>query len=297
MRVLRGSTSRSSEQVRIGLALCAISVVVGGAVLAVLASVGAAAVTAPQSGWSWGNPSPQGSGLSSIDFARGRGYAAGGNGTVLRTDDGGTSWSGLPTGTSASLVRLQVIDPDTLVVLGDPGCVLRRSDDGGRTFRKMFTVTDRGCPTPVAAFTFVGRQLGYLLLKDGSVLRTDDGGQTFARRTAVPGTPANNNYSAPNIANDIAFTSPSDGIAFVSPPNNAPSIAFKTSDGANSWTPVERVDPGAVSRAYFLDSRNGYAVGLNTLLATSDGGNTWTARPAGAGHYLTSIRCADTQTC
>src|SRR5215217_1941140 len=106
--------------------------------LAVLVGVGSAAVTVSQSGWSWGNPTPQGNTLRAIDFVQGRGYALGAAGTVLRTDDGGATWSGLYTGTSADLDRLQVIDPDTLVVLGGGGCVLRRSDDGGASFRKIF---------------------------------------------------------------------------------------------------------------------------------------------------------------
>src|SRR3954453_3799594 len=91
---------------------CLLSVLVASVVFA---SAGAASVEVPQSGWSWGNPTPQGNGLSSIDFVQGRGYAAGGVGTVLRTDDGGTTWTGLSTGTSSNLVRLQVIDRETIV--------------------------------------------------------------------------------------------------------------------------------------------------------------------------------------
>jgi len=73
--------------------------------LAVLVGVGSAAVTVSQSGWSWGNPTPQGNTLRAIDFVQGRGYALGAAGTVLRTDDGGATWSGLYTGTSADLDR------------------------------------------------------------------------------------------------------------------------------------------------------------------------------------------------
>src|SRR4051812_14542883 len=145
------------------------------AALAGFATFSVAAVRVSQSGWSWGAPTPQGNTLTAIDFVDGRGYAAGTAGTVLRTDDKGTTWAGLATGTSADLTRLQLIDANTLVVLAQNGCVLRRSDDGGATFHKIFIVAEQNCPAPVQAFTFVDKQLGYLLLNDGSVLRTADG--------------------------------------------------------------------------------------------------------------------------
>ena len=71
---------------------------------------------------------------------------------------------------------MQAVTPDVVVVLGGDGCVVRRSDDGGTTFRKVFVLTEIGCPDPVAAVTFVDPQTGYLVLRDGNVLRTADGG-------------------------------------------------------------------------------------------------------------------------
>ena len=126
-----------------------------------------------------------------MDFIAGPGYAIGDDGTALRTDDGGASWTGLATGTSQDLSRLQAVTPDVVVVLGGDGCVVRRSDDGGATFHKMFVLAETNCPDRVAASPTSSRpQVGYLLLRDGNVLRTTDGGQTFGRGTAVPGTPA-----------------------------------------------------------------------------------------------------------
>jgi photosystem II stability/assembly factor-like uncharacterized protein len=264
--------------------------------LIVFVTLGAASVNVAQSGWSWGNPTPQGNTLRAIDFVQGRGYAAGDAGTVLRTDDGGATWTGLATGTSRDLGRLQVVDPQTLVVLGGDGCALRRSDDAGATFHRMFTVTEQACPNPLTAFTFVDRNIGYLLQTDGSVLRTTDGGQTFSRQTAVPGTQASNNGTGATAV-DIAFTGPDSGVVFVSPPSGAPSVAYATTDDGVSWKPVGAIDPGHVRRVWFLDAKNGYAIGADTLLKSDDGGATWKAQPAGPGHDLTSIRCSDVNTC
>ena len=83
-----------------------------------------AAVQVSQSGWQWGNPTPQGNTIRAMDFSGGRGYAIGDDGTALRTDDGGATWTGLSTGTSQDLTRLQVISPDIVVILGGSGSLL-----------------------------------------------------------------------------------------------------------------------------------------------------------------------------
>src|SRR3954467_4129556 len=97
-----------------------------------MAAPAGASVQVSQSGWQWGNPTPQGNTIRAMDFVAGRGYAIGDDGTALRTDDGGLTWSGLATGTSQDLTRVQAVTPDVVIVLGGGGCVVRRSDDGGK---------------------------------------------------------------------------------------------------------------------------------------------------------------------
>src|ERR1700754_945788 len=156
------------------------------AATAVLAAPAGASVQVSQSGWQWGNPTPQGNTIRAMDFVAGRGYAIGDDGTALRTDDGGATWLGLPTGTSQDLSRVQAVTPDTVIVLGGNGCVVRRSDDGGKTFTKMYVLTEVNCPEAVVASYFTDPNTGYLFLRNGNVLRTTDKGQTFSRVTAIP---------------------------------------------------------------------------------------------------------------
>jgi photosystem II stability/assembly factor-like uncharacterized protein len=263
-----------------------------------LSVAGAAAISVrvSRSGWAWGNPTPQGNSLTAIDFLAGRGYAVGASGTALRTDDGGLTWSGLATGTSANLNRLQIIDPNTVVVLGADGCVLRRTNDGGQTFQKIFIVAEANCPDKVQSFFFVDRNTGYLVLRDGSVLRTADGGQSFSKQTALPGTPASATGGNANAA-DLVFTDSNTGIAFINPPG-AGSLAFATTDGGVSWKPIPALPPGSsIGELYLFDANTIYGVGPNTLLRSADGGKTFTKQPVGSGLNLTAIRCADASTC
>ena len=106
---------------------------------------------ASQSGWQWGNPTPQGNTIRALDFIAGRGYAIGDDGTALRTDDGGATWTGLATGTSQDLTRLRL----SRLTSRDPrrrGCVVRRSDDGGRRSAAA-VLAETSCPGRFATAT------------------------------------------------------------------------------------------------------------------------------------------------
>ena len=253
-------------------------------------NTGSAAVQVSQSGWQWGNPTPQGNTIRAIDFVQGRGYAIGDDGTALRTDDGGATWTGLPTGTSLDLGRVQAVTPDVVIILGGNGCVLRRSDDGGKTFRRFYVLTEINCPEPVAATYFVTPQLGYLLLRNGNVLRTTDAGESFSRVTAIPGTPGSAAGGNATPA-DALFTTPDAGIVFLSGSNTA----FRTTDAGASWTPEPDVPGGRVWRMKAVDAATFYAFGPGTLLRSGDAGQTWQAKPADA--TITGVSCATLDLC
>ena len=265
-----------------------------------IATAAQAAVSVGHSGWFWGDPQPQGNTLRGIDFGGSRGYAAGDFGTLLRTDDRGETWEGLPTGITAPLADVRVIDANTVVIGG--ACALRRSDDAGRTFSRLpWTASDQNCPSPIAAFHFPSAAVGYLMTEDGSILRTDDGGTTFARKTSVPGTRSAGGSRTPT---DIFFTGNDAGV--VTTVGGGDGKVFRTTDGGNSWTEVASAphpagsSPNGLNGLEFVGG-TGYAVGQRkTLLQSKDSGATWAPRPLtgvpGAPN-LTSLGCAHASTC
>lgn len=255
---------------------------------AALTAPAAASVQVGSSGWQWGNPLPQGNTLRTMSFAGATGYAAGDFGTLLKTADGGTSWSGLSVGTFTGLTVVQALDADTVFAGG--GCVARRSVDGGRTFTAVrFTAVEANCRVGLQDLSFVTRDLGWLLLRDGSVFTTDDGGTLFAPRTAVPETPAAGGTAE---AGAIAFLDARTGYA------SSGAKLFQTLDGGVSWRLVAGADR-AISELWFADARRGFAVGRNGLvLRTDDGGANWVGKDLGAGGpSYTAIRCTGTQLC
>jgi photosystem II stability/assembly factor-like uncharacterized protein len=257
-----------------------------GVALLLPAASAQAAVTVGHSGWNWGSPSPQGQTIRALEFEGARGYAAGAFGTVLVTSDSGVSWTGAATGTTQTLDHVSIVDTDSVVVSG--GCLVRRSDDGGITFRRIpWTASDARCTSPVAATEFLANETGYLLLEDGSMLSTTDGGRTWARRTAIPGTAA---VGGTFKATAIAFTTPADGVAVTSQGR-----VYRTTDGGVSWTLVRVID-GGLSDVYFFSPMLGFAVGDGPALRTFDGGASWLQSPLG-NLKLAKIRCADAFRC
>src|SRR4051812_5570793 len=270
------------------------------ALLIVAAAIGQAVAetTVGHSGWNWGNPQPQGHTLHAVEFANAtRGYAVGEFGTLLRTDDAGATWKGISTGTTFDLTKLRAVDANSVVI--GSGCLLRRSDDGGQSFRRLlFTSSESTCPAAIASFHFPTAQTGFLLLADGTVVQTANGGASFSGRQAVPGTQATHPTSTPATPTDIFFTDATTGFALTSSPTGG--SIYRTTDGGNTWF-RQATDPHSLASVFFADAMNGYAVGAaNTVLKTSDGGETWDPQPLpddAPVSDLTTIRCATATEC
>ena len=282
---------------RSGAVRLVIATAIGGMVtFSLLSALSLANVNVSKSGWAWANPTPQGRTLSSIAFSGGVGYAVGFGGTALKTSNAGQSWTGLTTGTAADLERVQVLSPETVIVGGAGGCVTRISEDGGQIFRRIFNVAESSCPEPVAAFSFLSAHTGFLLLSNGSVELTEDGGESFSRKTAIPGTSASSGGGS-LVGADVHFFTATAGIAFVSDPHSGLSSAFRTPDGGVSWTPVTLPSGARVTSIHFIDASDGYAIGPETLLRTTDGGEKWEAKPIAAGNSFNTIDCSTATTC
>ncbi len=258
------------------------------ALAAAAASPAAASVQVGASGWQWGNPLPQGNTLRTMAFSGSTGYAAGDFGTLLKTTDGGTTWSGLPVGTFAGLSVVQALSSDTVFAGG--GCVARRSTDGGRSFTAVrFASVEAGCRVPLRDLSFVSADVGYVLLDDGSLLATGDGGTRFSPRTAVPGTRRAGGVAA---ARAIAFLDAQTGFAA------SGGRIFRTGNGGRSWSDVEGDFGPTINRLSFTDAQQGFAVTQGgKLLRTSDGGARWMVRASAGDHDLTSISCNSSRFC
>jgi photosystem II stability/assembly factor-like uncharacterized protein len=253
-------------------------------------AAGAAPVSVGHSGWEWGHPTPQGHTLSAVTFDGLTGYAVGSFGTAVKSTDGGQTWQGLPTGSFDSLGVVQELDPNTVIVGG--GCTVAESTNGGASFSQLPVSPGPDCAT-VTGIGFASPTTGFVQQSGGQVVFTDDGGQTVQAKTPIP-------LGSSDSANDLAFISPTTGFSVTGGPSGG--TVQRTTDAANSWTTVGSAGH-ALAAIRFVSATTAYAVGdHDTLLASTDGGATWSARPltlpaASGTPDLTHISCSDAMNC
>jgi photosystem II stability/assembly factor-like uncharacterized protein len=241
-------------------------------------------------GWLSSNPFPQSDTLHAVAFSGSIGYAAGEDGALLRSSDGGRSWSTLASGTEDELAFVQELDPLTVIIGGR--CELLESVDGGAAFRQM-NFPGSGCD--LVAVSFVSASSGYVVEKNGDVAFTENGGRSFLPRTALP--------VGEGEPEALDFISGSVGFALVAAKEDRGSGSIlRTEDGGFSWQQVGS-SAHALSAITFVGSGIGYAVGSHgTMLGTSDRGLSWQALPLALSHgeetrELSEISCANAESC
>lgn len=255
------------------------------AVVVAFAGTGHAGLFLDSSGWEWSNPQPQGETLLDVAVSDAtHAFASGEHGTLIATADAGETWSSIASGVGADLTRVSVTGASLLT---GGACLARRSDDGGTTFTRLrFTANESLCGVGIAATSFPNPTQGVLLLRDGTVLTTGDGGLTFARATDVP-------LPSPAAqATDLIMTSPAIGFA-----STSAGALLRTADGGNSWGPVLNA-PGPISSLAFADGVTAYAASGVGIYKSVDAGLNWTILPgSGLLAGLERIRCANPNVC
>jgi photosystem II stability/assembly factor-like uncharacterized protein len=108
-----------------------------------------------------------------------QGWLVGDGGLVLRTDDLGHGWQTVP---SLSTNRLGRRDIHTVAVrdqhiwlAGSPGTHILHSSDAGQSWQQQVT----GCQMPLHRVRFATAQHGWAVGSQGTILATDNGGQSW----------------------------------------------------------------------------------------------------------------------
>ncbi|MDO9353050.1 MAG: hypothetical protein Q7T55_05115 [Solirubrobacteraceae bacterium] len=237
------------------------------AALALPTGASAAGVALSTAGWNWTNPAPQGNTLSGIQFVGNTGYAYGGGGTILRTTDGGTTWSGLYTGTGQAINSIDLVDENTLVarVGTAKSCGLRLTSDGGATFKRfVFDGNEGVCDTAIRSVDFVSKDVGFVLMADGRILKTADGAASFGGVTKVDG------------GTNLLFVDGTTGYATTA------TTLKKTPDGGQTWSDVAPL-PAGVTAVRLLSPTTMIGWGKDVYAYSKDAGATWSEPAATPG--------------
>ena len=124
--------------------------------------------------WTWLSPIPPGNSLRSVYFTDlNTGYAVGNYGTILKTSDGGDSWTVLTSGTTHTLFSLTFTDNNTGYATGESG-ILLKTTDGGNLWTKLST----GMTKNLLSIYFPSKNTGFIVGQNGIILKTTDAGNT-----------------------------------------------------------------------------------------------------------------------
>lgn len=228
--------------------------------------------------------------LRSVEFTDAQnGFVVGWDGVILKTADGGESWTPVNAPVNRHFNRIFFIDPLTYIIAGGrpadttQGAVqtILKSVNGGQTWN---VVVDRPGFFLKSVY-FPTATTGYAVGDSGTILKSSNAGLTWI----AVGSPVARDF------NSIWFSGTNNGIIIGGKEaNDSIRTILRTTDGGNTWIVVKDELGGWLTDVTFVDADTGYAVGDRaTVLKTTDGGQTWTSLPvpgAASNEYYNGVR-------
>jgi photosystem II stability/assembly factor-like uncharacterized protein len=204
------------------------------------------------------------------------------SGVVLRSSDGGITWTPLQTGSPLAIRQLKFVSPLTGWAVQDNSdrSPTLHTTDGGTTW----STQNWGFDGDIWDFVFVNQDLGWAVGGGEyreAVRHTTDGGETWVAQEA---------------------NHPGCGVSFVDPLNGwiTGSVSLlSTNDGGQTWI-ESPMPPGLdIYKVSFADDMNGFISCLydSRTLHTSDGGVTWDVQSLPTNGYFLAMSAPDARHC
>lgn len=221
------------------------------------------------------------------------GTAVGAGGTIIRTTDGGVTWTMQESGTEAVLRAVSFVDTYTGTTVGYDGTIVRTTD-GGATW----TAQESGTGNSLRDVSFVDANTGTAVGSRRTIIRTVDGGASWIAQS--PPSSAGYSFSSVSFTDEntgtlVHFWAEEFGYNY--------STIHKTTDGGATWVEQTRIKYVGLHDVTFTDENTGTVVGTPnrsvstySIYRTTDGGATWTPQGGTTGHQLRGVSFAGANT-
>ena len=220
-------------------------------------------------------------------------WASGANGTMLRTVNGGNSWTKLTPPAGAEKLDFRDIDAVSdsvayaLSIGSGETSRIYKTTDGGASWNLQFANQDPKVFLDAMAFSDTNHGFAFSDSVDGQfvILATGNGGASWDRIPA--------DRLPPALSGEGAFAASGTNVAVFGSSNvwigTTKSRVLRSSDGGRSWSvvqaPIATGEATGIFSITFKDANNGIVVGGDytkesqagdNAAFTSDGGVTWT---------------------
>jgi len=254
-----------------------------------------------------------------------RGWAGGDGGTIMRTEDGGRSWTRQTVGTRDAVNDIYFRNKEDGYLLA--GDAIYVSEDGGATWRlatRFQPATFGGAEPELYSVRFTSKRRGWIVgslsrrerVVDSLVLQTTDGGASWQRQRVpvrdelihldfdgdkrgwIVGSAgrilhtrdSGDSWALQNSGTGatlyhVEFRGDDDGWAV-----GERGTILRTSDGGANWQAVESPVRSTLLSVKFVSKEEGWAAGRGgVILRTDDGGRTWVAQETGTRSNLYAL--------
>ncbi len=228
---------------------------------------------AQQPSWVWVTPYPTGQQINQVYFLNELEGFVLGDGTLMRTSDGGDSWQLVEILQDVSFMKVVFVDAANGWVLGRnlPFSnflrVFKTSDGGAIWEEQNLPLTFSGYQ--FGDIFFLDQENGWIVGENGLVYSTSDGGSTWANKSITTGIIPGFYF--------VHFTSSTTGLALGRAFFNTPVfVVARTTDGGDSWEMQSSGLQNEMRAAKQISETSLVTVGLSGLILQShDSAATW----------------------
>ena len=201
-------------------------------------------------------------------------WAVGRGAKVVRSDDGGQSWTAQTVPTKANLQSIAAFDLKRAVAVGNATTVIR-TEDGGATWSAAADIPGTGEGHKLMRVRAGDGGQAWAVGELGAILASGDYGRTWkiiGRQEDI-------------VWNDIAALGPKTAVVVGEFGN-----IRRSADGGATWEMVPSPVKSSLTAVKFADDQRGVAVGLEgVVLVSGDGGRKWQSVRAPTTEHLFDV--------
>lgn len=205
------------------------------------------------------------------------GWAAGANGVILKTTNGGASWIKQASGTTKRVNSLCFLNENLGWAVGDNGLILK-TVNGGAYWDDRSTII----PSSLYSLHFYYGGIGWITGANGTIIKIDNSKDSLYLKNFTSGLLLNSFFINENTGWIVGGSG----------------IILKTTNGGQSW-----FDSGSsggwqwLQSVYFSNSNSGIAVGgSGSIIRTINGGQSWFSISSGTSEHLEELSFINTST-